>query len=408
MHPAASLCFSLSLSDPTERAALPSGTLLAGRYSIVRTIHRGGMSVVYLAEDRTKNQYLALKELRLPEGAGPEGDQEAETWFARESYLLSSLRHPLIPAFYSVFREGGRSYIALEYLQGENLDDLVRQQGPQDPQVVAAWGQALCELLSYLHRQDEPVIFRDLKPANILLRPDGRLAVVDFGIARPYRPGRVGTMIGSPGYAPPEQYQGLATPQSDIYALGATLHRLLTGYDPEQGTPFTFPSIQELNPRVPPSLAAVVARATRLAPDERYPSAGAMATALRQAVVQDRLGTVPFAGQAQPPDRPWIGYVLPFAGALLLIPIMSLAALRPARAPASHPHLCFEAIISQVMPPGLPHDIAQIHVLSGSGEQTATLVCSRGFGFVLDGAASTTGAGATRWPDSPDNPGSSW
>jgi hypothetical protein len=133
-----------------------------------------------------------------------------------------------------------------------------------------------------------------------------------------------------------------------------------------------------------------------------------MVTALRQAVAQDRLGTVPLAGRTQPPDRPWIGYVLPFAGALLLVPIMSLAALRPARAPAPHPHLCFEAIISQVVLPATSHHMAQMHVLRGSGAQPETLVCSQGFGYVLDGAASTSGAGDTRWPDSPDNPGSNW
>ena len=285
-HPASAPCISLNFATGDQQGGLQPGTLLAGRYRISRVLHRGGMSAIYLAEDtKLSGREIALKELRLPDGASDADLREAEAWFARESALLSMLRHPLIPLFYSVFREDGRSYIAQEYVPGENLEDLVKRQGPIEPDLVLTWGIALTEMLNYLHGLPEPVIFRDLKPSNIVLRsmwssPDRRLAVVDFGIARSFSEDVVGTVIGTPGYAPPEQYQGMATPQSDVYALGVTMHRLLTGYDPEQGTPFTFPSVRALNPSVSPGLAAIISRATALNPAERYASAQEMHAAL--------------------------------------------------------------------------------------------------------------------------------
>jgi len=281
LHPVTASCFSLALPLGQHPVGLSPHTMLAGRYQILKVIHCGGMSTVYLAEDLLQHREVALKELRLADGATAEEVLEAEAWFARESFLMSVLRHPLIPAFYSVFREDNRSYIVQEFVAGENLEVLVDRQGPLPARTVVTWGMAICNLLSYLHDLEEPVVFRDLKPANILLRQHSdTLAVVDFGIARSFEPAQVGTVVGTPGYAPPEQYQGQATPQSDIYALGATLHRLLTGYDPEQGLPFTFPAAHELNPLVSPELAAIVARATRLHPGERFASAAEMKDAL--------------------------------------------------------------------------------------------------------------------------------
>jgi serine/threonine protein kinase len=270
---------------------LAPGSLLTGRYRISRALHRGGMSVVYLAEDTLLgNRQVAVKELRLPVSTTPEERRESEAWFAREAYILSSLNHDLIPEFYSAFAEGGTSYIVQEYAAGENLNEIVRLRGPLPESEVLDWALALCGLLAYLHSLDEPVLFRDFKPANIVLcdavavAPDPvcPLKVVDFGIARHYSPRTVGTIIGTPGYSPPEQYQGLATPQSDIYALGATLYRLLTGYDPEQGTPFSFPDLRSLAPNVSPELAAVVSRSLRLDPSQRYQSATEMGDALFQ------------------------------------------------------------------------------------------------------------------------------
>jgi len=297
LHPAGTPCFSMSLPIYGQ-PALADGATLAARYRILHVIHRGGMSVVYLAEDTIQDRQVAIKELRLPEGSSVEELAEAEAWFARESYLLSVLSHPLIPRFYSVFREHDRSYIVQEYLEGQNLEHLMERHEPIDQDTVVSWAVPLCELLAYLHTLPEPVIFRDLKPANILLRhTGGHPAVVDFGIARPFAPARTGTVVGTPGYAPPEQYQGLATPQSDIYALGATLHRLLTGYDAEHAVPFRHPPVRDLNASVSPALAAVVDRALRLSPAERFTTAAEMAGALRRT----RLRPVASVPMARPP-----------------------------------------------------------------------------------------------------------
>ena len=335
LHPAGTPCFTLALPTQGAAAGLRPGTVLAGRYAILRTIHRGGMSVVYLAEDRVQGRQVALKELRLPEEGGAEqpGYAEAEAWFARESYLLSTLSHPLIPEFYSVFREGGHSYIAQEYVQGEDLQELIARRGSIDERQVVAWGRALCGLLSYLHGGHPggtgPVVFRDLKPANILVRRSGaEITVVDFGIAKPYTPEphgaqRPGTVLGTPGYAAPEQYQGFATPQSDIYALGATLHRALTGYDPERGTPFVFPPIRSLNPAVSPALATAVERALRLSPAERFATAAAFDAALARGTVRSdspRVSARPTASWAQ---HAWL-----VASLILVLPLVSMGILR--------------------------------------------------------------------------------
>ena len=287
-HPQNVPCVSQTLAL-VEHGELAADSVLAGRYRILRTLHHGGMSVVYLAEDATLGKrYVAVKELRVPASAGVDERHEAEAWFAREAYILSILNHPLVPEFYSSFSEGGTSYIVQEFADGENLNDVVRERGSLPEDVVLEWAIALCGLLSHLHGLDDPVLFRDLKPSNIVLRnasstnPDRAcpLKVVDFGIARHYKPKEVGTVIGTPGYAPPEQYQGLATPQSDVYALGATLHRLLTGYDPEHGTPFCYPSIRAINPLVSSDLADIVEKAIRLDPAQRFATADEFAEAL--------------------------------------------------------------------------------------------------------------------------------
>jgi hypothetical protein len=286
---------------------------------------------------------VALKELRVRPDASPEDAQEAEAWFARESYLLSNLHHQLIPAFYSVFREAGRPYIVQEYIHGENLDDLVRRQGPVTESQALRWGRSLCNLLTYLHGQPAgPLIYRDLKPANIVLRArDQRLMVVDFGIARPLHRGEIGTVIGTPGYAPPEQYQGLADERSDVFALGATMHRLLTGYDPERGQPFTYPPVRSLNPAISPALATVVAGAVELDPAQRFPSASTMAAALDSVALPKHVPGYPIPAHAQWSPAPastsgnWLAAgVLPIAGVsaylmdpsgLLLVAGLSLA-----------------------------------------------------------------------------------
>lgn len=284
------------LGDHTQ-PALPMQTIVAGRYRILSLIHRGPMSTVYRAVDSARGETaIVLKELvftALP----PAERAEAFTWFLREAHLLSTLRHHSLPLLHASFSIGDRSYLVMEAIPGPSLE-MRAAAGPITEDQVLRWGVELCEVLRYLHTLPEPVIYRDLKPANVLEHSDtGELVLVDFGVARRLRPetlGLAGTAVGTPGYAAPEQYQGLVDPRSDVYALGATMHRLLTGYDPEKEDPFRHPSVRALRPEISPAADAVIARALSLAPSERYADALEMREAMRAALpaTPDLLGAV--------------------------------------------------------------------------------------------------------------------
>jgi len=238
------------------------------------------MSTVYRASDeRAGGIPVALKEFSA--AALPADERgEALVWLTREASLLSTLNHPRLPKLVAAFSEGDRHYLAMPFLQGSTLEELVSRHGPQEEARVLHWAHDLTRLLSYLHRQATPVVHRDLKPANVLLQGDGTLMLLDLGVARPLDRRRLGTAIGTPGYAPPEQYQGLADERSDLYALGATMHRLLTGYDPEHAEPFRHPPVRDLNPVVTETTARLVADLLQIAPEARPPNAGAVMHAL--------------------------------------------------------------------------------------------------------------------------------
>lgn len=272
---------------------LAANALIAGRYRILNLVYRGPMSMVYRAVDTSRGeQAIVIKELVFSEL--PEAERaEAFTWFLREAHLLSTLRHRALPALHTTFSEGDRSYLVMEAVPGPSLEARARAARLPETQVLR-WGIEICAILHFLHSQREPIIYRDLKPANVLERADtGELVLVDFGVARRLRAGEspgpdgapvAGTAVGTPGYAAPEQYQGLADPRSDIYALGATLHRLLTGYDPEVEDPFRHPPVRDLCPDVSAVTAAAVDRALALAPHERFQSAPELRDALRVAL----------------------------------------------------------------------------------------------------------------------------
>jgi hypothetical protein len=261
-------------------APLPRYTWVGGHFRTLRVAHRTERRTVYVAADR--HVLIALKEFTST-GLAPDERAEALAWLAREAGLLATLDHPQLPTLLAAFSEGDRHYLAMPFLEGETLEALVRRAGPLPELAVLQWGLQLADLLAYLHGQDPPLVHRDLKPANILRRPGGMLMLLDLGIAAPVRPGQVGTAIGTPGYAPPEQYQGLADERSDLYALGATLHRLLTGYDPEHAPPFRQPPVCVLNPAVSAATAALVDHLLAPAPATRPPNARAVAATLASA-----------------------------------------------------------------------------------------------------------------------------
>ena len=218
--------------------------LLRQRYRLLAQVGSGGFGAVYRAEDVTLgNRTVAVKEMSQ-RGLTPEEAQEATTSFRNEALLLAGLTHPNLPGIYEQFEEGGRWYLVMDFIEGETLEDrLSRMPGGRLPVAEALKiGLQLCTVLDYLHTRQPPIIFRDLKPANIMLTPDGALFLIDFGIARHFKPGQTRDTIafGSAGYAAPEQYgKAQTTTQSDVYSLGATLHHLLSGSDPAN-SPFIF------------------------------------------------------------------------------------------------------------------------------------------------------------------------
>ena len=254
--------------------ALAPRTLLAARYEIVAAIAVGSMGTVYAVRDlRSDGATRALKELLATNAtpATPTEQAEAETWFKREADLLRGLRHPAVPRIYDTFSAANLHYLVMDLIPGATLEDvLLRGEGrnPREDQVLS-WADQILDVLSYLHSLPQPMIFRDLKPANIMLTPEGEVRVIDFGIARLFTRKLTGTAIGTPGYAPPEQYQGLAEPASDFYALGATMHHLLTGRDPRNSKLFDFPPVRSLTPWISPHVAAAVDRALVLDPRRR-------------------------------------------------------------------------------------------------------------------------------------------
>jgi outer membrane protein assembly factor BamB len=265
------------------------GVVLQGRYAIEGTLGVGGMSVVYRGRDlRFKDvvRPCAIKEMFQ---SAPDSNTRLLNLknFERESGLLATLQHPAIPKVYDFFEENSRFYLILELIPGKDLETVLDEAGgPLVEERVARWAAQICDVLQYLHTHTpEPIVFRDLKPSNVMVTPDERIVLIDFGIARNLNRGdRKGTMIGTEGYSPPEQYRGLAEPRGDLYALGATLHHLLTASDPRLETPFTFHErpLRQLNPAISPELDAVVSKALEYDVSARWNSAEEMKQALLQ------------------------------------------------------------------------------------------------------------------------------
>ena len=280
---------------PNVTGPLAPGALLAERYRIVRALKSGGMGAVYLAADgEHPGQSTAIKEML--DNFATEGEREmGEAWFRREATMLASLQHKFIPRIHDYFVEGGRYYLAMEYVSGENLEDLLERTGtPGIPeQLVLGLGAQVCDVLTYLHSQTPPVIFRDLKPANIMLTAGGEIRLVDFGIARSFSGVRGNSLVGTPGYAPLEQYQGLTDELSDLYSLGATMHHLLTGCDPRDEPPFSFRPARIYVPSISSATERLLEGVLSKDPAERGPKVEELGRQLRRIEADLSLGMVP-------------------------------------------------------------------------------------------------------------------
>jgi tRNA A-37 threonylcarbamoyl transferase component Bud32 len=256
---------------------LPPQSRLNGRYLVLATVGQGGMAAVYRALDSRTHKQVAIKEMSQ-DGLSPTEQTEALESFRAEADILQRLKHPNLPRVYERFSDGARHYLVMEFVEGQTLEQRQQAAGGgalPEPEVMA-WAGQLCSVLAYLHSQRPPIIFRDLKPANVMLTPQGQVKLIDFGIARVFHPGRTKDtqVLGTPGFAPPEQYGKAQTDsRADIYALGVTLYQLLTGYDPAS-TPFTLPPAHTRNPRLSPHVQAALEHATQLSRDARYASTG--------------------------------------------------------------------------------------------------------------------------------------
>jgi serine/threonine-protein kinase len=250
------------------------------RYYITRIIKEGGQGALYetIGDD---GKVYAVKEM-LDRFTDPKDEAEAIERFEAEAAMLRRLKHPRIPKVYADFKDEGRQYLAMEFVRGEDLEEVIKRQRVIPEEQALRWADQICDVLAYLHEhKPEPIIFRDMKPSNVMVEPDGNIKLVDFGIAKVFQHAQRGTQIGTPGYAPPEQYQGLATPASDIYALGATLHHMLTGRDPRDEPPFSFPPVYGLNPRVSKRTSEAVQKALQMKPEDRFQSIAEFRAALR-------------------------------------------------------------------------------------------------------------------------------
>ncbi len=276
------------------------------RFYLIRVIKTGGQAVIFEAIDDSANRSYAIKEIVLPQD--PDRAGEAFQRCALEARLLATLSHPGIPRFYSCLIERGRIYIVMDLVRGIDLEDLVRQRSTLSERMVLSIASQVCDVLQYLHTQETPVIFRDVKPSNIMYDSNGLVSMIDFGIARLTNSQR-GHIMGTPGYAPPEQYRGDVSPASDIYALGATMHHLLSGRDPRGQKPFDFPSLKTLAPHVSEHTAAIVHHALQIAPHERFFNVLEMRNALR-AILRgeetDNLGMRPTSPIVMPQPLPAI------------------------------------------------------------------------------------------------------
>ena len=278
--------FTISLQQGPRNTQAQTGrleprTLLNQRYVIMRTIGHGGMGAVYQARDLRRQTICAIKEMSLSMVPLEERAKAVQN-FKAEAKMLAGLHHPNLPTFSDFFTEGSRHFLVMEYVDGITLDSyLERNNGPFPERRVLGWARQLCAVLTYLHSQTPAIIFRDMKPGNIMLMQNGRVKLIDLGIARFFRhaSSQDTQLLGTPGFAPPEQYGKAQTDErSDIYSLAMTLFQLMTNTLSEKG--FGLQDVHLVYPQISLHVARALEKATALSPGDRFQSAEAFQQAL--------------------------------------------------------------------------------------------------------------------------------
>lgn len=265
----------------TQTGRLDRRTVLNNRYMILQTVGQGGMGAVYKAQDMKRRSIVAIKEMSLSM-VPPDEQERALRNFETEAKMLGNLHHPNLPAFMARFTDADRHFLVMEFIDGQTLEaSLERNNGPFAERRVLGWARQLCDVLAYLHNQPRPIIFRDLKPGNIMVTRDGRVKLIDFGIARFFRQASSADtqILGTPGYAPPEQYGKAQTDnRSDIYSLAMTLFHLMTNTLSEKG--FGLKNVNQDFPQISLPVARALEKATALAPEDRFQTVDAFRRAL--------------------------------------------------------------------------------------------------------------------------------
>ncbi|MED9903682.1 MAG: serine/threonine-protein kinase [Lachnospiraceae bacterium] len=254
-----------------------TGTILEGKYEILKKIGQGGMSIVYVAMDIRLNKQWAIKEIKN------DTSKNRETLIKgleMEANILKRVDHPVLPRIVDIIDKDGTVYVVMDYIEGRALDKVLEEEGAQPEEKVIEWAKQLASALEYLHTMNPPIIYRDMKPSNIMLKPDGTVKLIDFGTAKEYKTENIAdtTALGTRGYAAPEQFgdklgKGIykTDARTDIYCLGATLYHIVTGKNPAQ-PPYEIRPIREWDISLSSGLEKIILKCTQLNPEDRYQS----------------------------------------------------------------------------------------------------------------------------------------
>ena len=259
---------------------LEIGSVVDGKYKILNKIGQGGMSVVYLAMNERANKPWAIKEIRKD---GVSNYEIVKQNLIAETDILKRLNHPNLPSIIDVIDCEDTFLIVMDYIEGRPLSEALKREGAQPQEKVIEWAKQICDVLGYLHSRKPPIIYRDMKPSNVMLRPDGNIMIIDFGTAREYKSASIAdtTCLGTQGYAAPEQFggHGQTDGRTDIYCLGATLYHLLTGHNPCL-PPYEMYPIRQWNPNLSSGLEQIILKCTQKNPNDRYQTCAELMYAL--------------------------------------------------------------------------------------------------------------------------------